>query len=204
MKLFLSITFLLSSAIAHSQSGNSEHLVDKGLTRMSLESGRITYHIGGDATGTATLTFDRDGWRQILEKEFTFEKYGITSTIKTTELVDGDYTFTINYDNQKGQKTKDSRWSDLLSYKSLEESVEAMMEDAGGMPQGDTTLLNRPSNIYLFQNGSIKSIWEWQGIPLKELKSLGGLNIIMTATQFEEMEISEESFALPPGITWDD
>jgi hypothetical protein len=203
MKTLPLLLILLSSFTISAQTGNSLVLDQKGKEKLPLKSGKISYSITGGASGSATLYFDRNGWRQMIIRELTFERYGMKSTEKTIEYIDGDLLHKANLDSKKGLKSIDGRWSELITYKPASEIPTIILEDNGGLKKGEAIQLNYPVTIWEFTSGARKSVWEWNGIILKEYKSLGDLSYQMTAETFLENEpIPEEVFALPENITW--
>jgi hypothetical protein len=198
------ITLILTIASFHllAQAGNSLDLLNKGKTKLPLESGKITYNISGDASGEATLYFDRNGWRQVIIKEITFERFGISSTEKTIELTDGDYRFQVNLDSKKGKKITDNRWGKLMGYKEPQEIIEIILEDDGGTFTGDTSLLDYDVAMWTFKKSATPSVWHWNGLNLKETKALGTLTYDMIAISLEEKPVDETVFELPEGVEW--
>lgn len=206
MKILAPLLLILATALTlYGQSGNSKEVDEKGKARIPLRSGKITYSISGNASGTATLHFDRNGWRQILVKEIVIEKYGIKSTEKTIELIDGDYIYRANLDAKTGIKIKETRWSSLASYKERKEIDEIIMQSNSGSTTRDTTIVDHSAVVWEFPKGSTRSQSRWEGVALEEVRSLGSLKYTMTATSFaENIDIPEETFVLPEGISWVD
>lgn len=185
-------------------SGNSELITKKLKAKYPYSSAQIKYKLSGDATGSSVLFFDRNGWRSSEIKMLKFNRYGIESTEKVVELIDGDYVYSVNVDAGKGKKTIDKNWSSLLSYKDPAEVITILMESKGGKLSGTDSLLNRPCRIWTFEKGAIKSLWEWQGLPLKIEKKLPGLSYEMFAVSIEkDIPVAEENFTLPEGVVWD-
>ena len=166
--------------------GNSEALASKDIFRTPMASGKITYVISGEISGAATLYFDRNGWRQLLEKEITIEKYGMKTVEKTVQYMDGDQVYTVNIKANKGTSNTDSRWSKLAAYKPKDDISKILLKDDGGTSNGDTTLLEKPVQIWDFNQGTTIAKWIWKGLELKEFKSLVGLKYEMTASVIEE------------------
>lgn len=196
---------ILSGTILHAQQivGNSDLIVEKLTSKYPYSTAKIQYELSGDARGRSVLIFDRNGWRSLVTKQMKIERYGITSKEESIEYVDGDYTFTVNLDAGKGKKIENKNWSSLLSYKTNDEAISIIMEGQGGKLIGTDTILNRACRIWNFEKGAVKAVWEWQGIPLKTIKSLPGLSYAMEAISIEEeIPVSEDVFSLPDGITW--
>lgn len=186
------------------ETGNSAQINEKVKPKYPFSSGLITYELSGDASGTAVLAFDRNGWRSTEKKELVFKRYGIESTEKSFDHIDGDYFYSANIDAGKGKKTIDKNWSSLLSYKTNDEAVSILMESKGGALSGTDSLLNFACRVWTFDKGAVKIIWEWQGIPMKVVKSLPGLTYTMQAVAIEkDAIIASETFALPEGVVWE-
>lgn len=202
---FISLILLLCTISLSAQTGNSQEINSKGKAKYPLISGKIVYEISGDATGTATRYFDRNGWRELLIKEITFKKYGVTSIEKTMTLIDGDRVFNVNLKNKSGTKSKNHKWSKLSSYKDQEEIVQILNEAKYGKTFKDSTLINYKTQIWEFSKGSTRLKWIWNGISLREEQSLGNFKYIMEAISFDEnIAFSDEIFALPLDIKWVD
>lgn len=162
--------------------GNSELINEKIKARYPLKQATVTYAITGDAQGSVILYFDRNGWRSATEKELTIKRYGIESVEKRKTITDGDYVYEINLETNTGTKTKDNKWSSLLGYKDATAAIAAIHASNGGELTGQDTVLNRLCNKWEFEKGAVKSLWEWQGLTLKKVKEMPGLNYTETAT----------------------
>ncbi|MEQ8472298.1 MAG: hypothetical protein RIC35_13990 [Marinoscillum sp.] len=205
MRIATPLLLLISSFTFAQTTGNSEELNKKIKSKFPLSTATIKYQITGDASGSAALYFDRNGWRAVEHKELIMERYGIKSTENTIELTDGDYKYQINVNAGKGKKTTDKSWSGLLGYKSHKETITAIMTSKGGEPAGEQTLNDKTCTVWKFNSGSTQEIWEWNGIPLKIVKKLPGLTYEMIAEEIVEIEsINEELLALPNSVIWID
>lgn len=203
MKLITPILLLACFSSFGQITGNSDKINESTKPKFALKSGIINYEISGDGTGTVTLHFDRNGWRKIEHRHLTIEKYGVTSTEQTVELVDGDYVYKANLDSKKGQKQFDKSWSGLLNYKSKEETISAIMTTKGGTKDSTEVLLDKTCTIWKFDSGTISELWEWEGIPLKVVKRLPGISYEITATSIDELDsIPEERLQSLEPIVW--
>lgn len=194
----LSLTLGLLGLLSLQQSGNSLEINSRTAVRFPLESARITYTISGDASGTATLLFDRNGWRAIEHRTVTLKRYGLENTEQTVELTDGDYTFSANLGTLKGRQQRDNKWSALRAYRETDEVVSALMTGQGGVltNQGDT-ILGKPCRVWAFAKGTTASISEWSGIPLKIVKRLPSVNYVIAATTIDTSVVtSDADFAI--------
>lgn len=187
MKILLSTLTLAVYLNCFAQlTGNSQELAANDIFRTPMSSGKITYIISGEISGLATLYFDRNGWRQLLRKEISIEKYGMKTVETTVQFMDGDYNYVINVKANRGTQKIDNRWSKLAAYKPKDNIARILLEDDGGVYSSDTTLLDRPISMWEFDQATTLSIWVWKGIELKEYRSLVGMKYEMTATEIEE------------------
>jgi|GEM_PF-1557929 len=203
MKPLMYVIFIIPMVCWSQLPGNSESINKKTPAKYPVQSGIISYTVSGGATGTATLYFDRNGWRALEHRTIQINRYGTMSTEDRKELTDGDYIFKINLTSGSGEKAKDERWSGLMTYKSNAQAFEAIMVSRGGSKVGMDTLLGKPCNKWAFEKGPVSHLWVWQGIPLKVIKKLPGLAYEQIAVSFtENPQIEEATFALPEEITW--
>ncbi len=199
------VTLLLLVATTTTQlDGNSSKLHTGSQPKFPISSGSVSYTITGDATGTATLYFDRSGWRTLEYRELILQRFGITSTEKTIDFTDGDYNYKANLNAGRGKKQHDSTWSKLLNYKTRQKSLEAIMEAKGGQLEGTDVLLGKICNIWAFQSGTTQEVWEWGGIPLKIKKKLPGINYELQASSITNQgTIPEKPLSSLEGIDWE-
>lgn len=203
MKLLTSLALLISLWTYGQIEGNSDKINADTNPKFPLTSGSITYTISGDGSGSSTLYFDRNGWRTIEHRELIMTRYGITSNEKVIELVDGDYYYKANLDAGTGKKSVDNSWSGLLSYKSKEETIEAIMKSKGGSLKGTEVVIDKICLVWVFEKGSVKELWEWEGIPLKIKKELPGIHYELTATAItEHTEFPNNELLILENIKW--
>lgn len=205
MKTLLHLSLLGLALNCWSQTGNSLELSEKLAARYPLEAGIITYVIQDGATGEASLSFDRNGWRSIEKKSVTIQRYGVTSTTSKAVITDGNMVYSINGNERTGEQTVDYQWSQLLGYKDLDQAKMAIYQQRGGKLVGLDTLLGKPCNIWQFESGAITEIWEWNALPLAITRKVPGVSYRMVASAIKPMEaIDETVFALPDSISWQD
>ena len=203
MRLITPLLLIVCSTSFGQVTGNSDEINEKSKPKFALQAAIIHYKISGDGTGNATLHFDRNGWRKIEHQNLSLKRYGITSTEKTVEYVDGDYIYKANLDSKKGRKQFDKSWSGLLNYKSKEETISAIMTTKGGSEEGTEMLLDKECTVWKFESGTIAELWEWDGMPLKVVKKLPGITYEITATSIETLDsIPDELFKSLEAITW--
>lgn len=183
--------------------GNSQEINSREKAKYPFVSATITYAVTGDASGTSILYFDRNGWRSAFTKEISFNRYGIQSTERTVELIDGDYLFTVNMESGKGKKSTNKNWSSLISYKDNTSIISAIIEDQGGKLDRLDTLLGKPCRVWVFENHTTSDLWEYQGIPLKINKKLPGYSYSLEASSIETGQTPQPSvFQLSDSIQW--
>ncbi len=197
----ITITLAIISSIAQLE-GNSEKINSSTHAKFPMQQGIIQYQITGGATGSATLAFDRNGWRSIEKRNVTLKRYGIESHENRIEYIDGDYQYFINPDTKKGKQEVNKYWSGLLSYKDFEASMKAIYENESGTLLGMDSILSKPCYKWTFEKGTIKELWIWRGIPLKIIKEVPGLTYEQLATSISD-EILTDPFSLPKDIIWE-
>jgi len=198
MKISLLLLSLISFSFSlFAQDNNSQVLLNKELKKYPIENAKITYAITGDASGTAVRCFVDFGWKENFEQNLTLEKYGIREQTLKRSIILGDYAYIIK-DSVISSKEKDARFSELLSYKSQRETIDALMKIKGGTKMGMETILDKECNLWVFKTGTIKEIYEWEGIPLKIVKKLPGINYSIVAENIDnESPITDSNFDLP-------
>ncbi len=204
MKLFTPLMMMVVSLWPGGQiEGNSEKINSASNPKFPITSGSVTYSISGDGTGSSILYFDRNGWSTIEHRELILNRYGITSSEKVIELVDGDYHYKANLDAGTGKKGYDKSWSGLLGYKSKAETIEAIMTTKGGQLKGTEVVIDKICHVWVFAKGPIKEIWEWEGIPLKIKKEIPGIHYELTATEItENIEFPNDELMRLNDIVW--
>lgn len=203
MKLITPLIFLLATSSFAQIEGNSQKINQNNKPKYVLENATINYVISGDGTGDAVLHFDRNGWRSIESRNLTISRYGVTSTERTIELIDGDYIYKANIDSKKGKKSMDKSWSGLLNYKSKEETLAAIMQSRGATKSGEESLLDKTCTVWQFESGTISELWEWEGVPLKIVKKLPGITYEITAQSIEELkEMPQNLYQELETVSW--
>ncbi len=202
MRKLLALPLLWTCFILQGQ-GNSQELLNKGLQKFPIERGKVEYSISGNATGKATLYFDRYGWRSVLITEMTMKQFGVESAESSKELWDGDFWFKVDLKTNKGTKKQDDRWSQLVRYKEPSEVPGILFTNDEGVNAGPELLLEKGTTRWLFPKGIVQSLNEWSGITLRTTKKLPGLIYEITAiTLSENPEIDPRVFELPESVVW--
>jgi hypothetical protein len=202
MKTLISILLTITiTPFCNAQEGNSKELVSDGLKRLTVQFGMVNYEVSGDASGEVTYTFNDWGWKESTVRTLTYTLYGMKSNLNKMEVRDGDVIMNIDISTKEGSKTTDTNESELLRYKSPEETQKAILESRGGKINGMETILDKETNIWVFESGNIQSLNEWNGIVLKAVVKLPAkLSYTYTATSID-LE-TEPEIAVPEDISW--
>ncbi len=194
------LLFYVTDAIC--QQGNSVALADQGLKAYPIASGIIQYKISGDGDGEASLHFSDWGWSSKLESKYSYSRYGQSTEAHTIELRNGDFLYNAKPKSGKGVVNRDTKLSELLTYKDPVESWEALWMTNGGKKTGTEEILSVSCDVWTFAGGITKRIWVSNGLLYKIEKEIGGLTVIWTATTYSpEVDIPENTYQLN-GIDW--
>ncbi|MFT6882412.1 MAG: hypothetical protein ACJAVY_001210 [Marinoscillum sp.] len=173
--------------------------------RWPYERGIIQYSITGDAKGQAKLTFHEYGWKSLEHREMSFVRYGVTSEEARMEITDNTDLIKINLNTKTGIRSKDATLYNLLSYKNSPEAYEAWFTSRGGKLIGTDTILALKCNKWEFTRGNITMLWEHQGLPLKLIKKLPGLDYEHIAIKIDTTsKLDPLAFQLPKDISWEE
>ena len=144
-------------------------MAQAGFKRYPVEKGKIVYQTGeGEFKKTETVYFDRWGWRELRIVEQLVIRSGNKIDEKRGILMDGEFTYNLDYNFLKGSKTFsliDVDLSETIKGLALSEKGEKMLTQNGAKALGSATLLDKACNGYEFANG-VKS-WFWKGMLLK-------------------------------------
>ncbi|MDH5610606.1 MAG: hypothetical protein OEY56_14095 [Cyclobacteriaceae bacterium] len=194
------LLLLLFSFPLLSQDGNADKLYEEGLRRYAATTGTVSYQITGDASGTVHYQFALAGWLEATVWDIEYELYGIKNRENRLEYRDGDTAYTINLTTLKGSRSDAVRESELIRYKSAEETREAIYRSQGGTKTGTTVLLDKEVVIWEFENTSLITIWEWNGLILKARRKIGKATYEYTAISLDLD--GEVAIGLPENITF--
>jgi hypothetical protein len=215
--LYLLLTFLLCAFAACAGSGNApksggEAVVIKpdagaanapAYKRYAIESAIVEYSVSGAQQGTETLYFDRWGRREAKLSNTAISLAGITQEQNTLTLTEGELIYNINLDQRSGTKTVNPLFKQVLAQtpdKDLANLGLRMLERMGGVKIGAEEVAGKHCEVWEVGDLQSKS-WLWKTVPLKTQAKLGGLEVVKTATKFEEgAKIPEDRFAVPAGI----
>lgn len=191
---------LLSPLLSFSQGKTSEELMASGLKKYAAQSGRITYTISGDATGTEVFSFDRFGWRSLKKRHMEFELGGKEKFQEQHEVSDGKLVYRINHSDSTYRKRMDIRWTTIATQMDPAATSDAIIQGIGGVYVGDSIYQDKTCKVWTFEGKSLKEMWVWEGLVLKRRSTLGEKEIITNADKIEiGIPIDDWFFRLPEG-----
>lgn len=171
--------------------------------RYGIKSGVIEYIITGSQEGTKTLYFDSWGMRQAEYTRSILSVSGFTKSLNIVNIIDGEYQYMINMDQNSGTRTRNpvlKSIEQLKRQKGFNEFGEQMLLSMGANKIGSDEFLGKDCDVYEMKSTGTK-LWVWEWITLKSETKSGGLNINLTATRINEGgEISAEKFKVPEKV----
>ena len=181
---------------------NSEQLVSKNFKKYSTEKGRITYQVSGNAEGEEVLLFDRNGWRSLKKQTIIFEHQGVKTLQTVHEITDGNHVYRLNGGDSTYTSRTDFRWTQLAATNTPGDTSNEILFMLGGDYVADSTLLDRPCQVWTFSRKSLQELWIWNQLVLKRKIKLGN-NIIVTTAQEIDLDTTIDSklFELPSYFT---
>ncbi|MFT5568769.1 MAG: hypothetical protein ACI9RP_000805 [Cyclobacteriaceae bacterium] len=186
------------SFLTYSQPGNGFALYEEGLRRVGQSFGTISYVVTEGATGSVESRFDLAGLLTATTTDLAYTLFGMETTSNALEIQDGDYTYTYDLTKQSGKSSIDKTPSDLLRYKSMEESRLALLEANGGERLANETVLNRDCERWVMKEGNYRELWLWKGLVLKAVVKTARLTYAYEAT---EILLEQPSIDYPTEIT---
>ncbi len=171
--------------------------------RYGIKSGVIEYIITGSQEGTKTLYFDSWGMRQAEYTRSVLSVGGFTKPLNLANIIDGEFQYMINIDQNSGTKTRNpilKSIEQLKDQKGFNEFGEQMLLSMGANKIGSETFLGKDCDVYEMKSTGTK-LWVWEWLTLKsEIKS-GGLQINLTATRINEGgTVPKEKFKIPEKV----
>ena len=171
--------------------------------RYAIKYGIIQYNLSGSQKGTKTLYFDNWGLKQA---EYTNSEISVAGFSKKTNLlnlIDGDYSYTIDLDKNTGTKIKNpilKELRELEEQQSFNEFGEQLLLKSGAVKTGEESFLNRDCDVYEIKAAGTK-LWVWNWITLKSESKLGGVTINSNATSVNEnSQIPADKFSIPENV----
>jgi len=171
--------------------------------RYGIRSGVIEYVISGSQEGTKTLYFDSWGMRQAEYTRSILSVGGFTKSLNIVNIIDGEYQYMINMDQNSGTKTRNpvlKAIEQLKNQKGFNEFGEQMLLSMGANKIGSENFLGKDCDVYEMKNTGTK-LWIWEWLTLKSETKSGGININLTATRINEgSSVSSEKFKIPEKV----
>jgi len=171
--------------------------------RYGIKSGVIEYIITGSQEGTKTLYFDSWGMRQAEYTRSILSVGGFTKSLNIVNIIDGEYQYMINMDQNSGTKTRNpvlKAIEQLKNQKGFNEFGEQMLLSMGANKIGSENFLGKDCDVYEMKNTGTK-LWIWEWLTLKSETKSGGININLTATRINEgSSVSSEKFKIPEKV----
>ncbi|MBK7631780.1 MAG: hypothetical protein IPJ23_13960 [Ignavibacteriales bacterium] len=210
-KLFLLPIIILFALTFASCGDNSKDSSDNSQTKSSsdfqkrygIKSGVIEYIITGSQEGTKTLYFDDWGMRQAEYTRSVLSVGGFTKSLNLVNIIDGEYQYMINIDQNSGTKTRNpilKSIEDLKNQKGFNEFGEQMLLSDGYNKVGSDEFLGKNCDIYEMKNIGTK-IWVWKWLTLKSETQSGGINRTVAATRInEDGSVPASKFKIPEKV----
>lgn len=171
--------------------------------RYAIKSGIIEYKLSGSQTGTKILYFDNWGLKQAEYTKSEISVAGFSKKTNLLNLIDGDYSYTIDLDKNTGTKIKNPILKELQvleDQQSFSEFGEQLLLKSGAVKTGEEKFLSRDCDVYEIKAAGTK-LWVWNWITLKSESKLGGVTINSTATSLtENSQIPTDKFSLPENV----
>jgi hypothetical protein len=202
--LIISITFISCGDSSKDESDKSgKESTSEFQKRYGIKSGVIEYIITGSQEGTKTLYFDNWGMRQAEYTRSILSVGGFTKPLNLVNIIDGEYQYMINIDQNSGTKTRNpilKSIEQLKGQKGFNEFGEQMLLSMGANKIGSESFLGKDCDVYEMKNTGTK-LWVWEWLTLKSETKSGGLNINLTATRINEGgSVPKEKFKIPEKV----
>jgi hypothetical protein len=170
--------------------------------RYGIKSAVVEYILTGSQEGTKTLYFDSWGMRQAEYTRSILTVSGFTKPINIANIIDGEYQYMINIDQNSGTKTRNpilKSIEQLKDQRGFNEFGEQMLLSMGANKIGTETFLGKECDVYEMRSTGTK-LWVWEWITLKSETKSGGLEINLTATRITEGSVPNDKFKIPEKI----
>jgi hypothetical protein len=195
------ITYTLSSSLLLViNTASSQSLA--GVKRYQIKSGIVQYTLSGARKGTETVYFENWGMREAKYTQAEMSMMGITQKQNTLTLLDGETTYNIDLDTKTGTKMETPMLKELAANnKDLTDAGEKMMKSMGGAKIGTEAVLGKTCDVWEIKNMQSKT-WVWKNVPLKTQVNMANMQMIITATKFEEgASIPTDKLKVPSDVT---
>ena len=208
--LLFSIIILFSLIITNCGDNNKEDVDNSSKKassvfqkRFGIKSGVIEYIITGSQEGTKTLYFDDWGMKQAEYTRSVLSVGGFTKSLNIVNIIDGEYQYMINMDQNSGTKTRNpilKAIENLKNQKGFNEFGEQMILSEGFNKIGKEEFLGKDCDIYERENTGTKT-WVWEWLTLKSITRSGGIDINLAATRINEGgSVPNSKFKIPDNV----
>lgn len=202
--LITAITFLSCGDSNKDETGNPGKDSSSELQkRYGVKSGVIEYVLSGSQEGTKTLYFDSWGMRQAEYTRSVFTIKGFTKPINVVSIIDGEYQYNINMDQNSGTRTRNPilrTMEQLQDQKGFNEFGEQMLLNMGANKIGSEDFLGKSCDVYEMKSTGTK-LWVWEWLTLKSITQSRGIEINLTATRINEgASVPSEKFKIPEKV----
>ncbi|MFZ1755365.1 MAG: hypothetical protein WAU10_16575 [Caldilineaceae bacterium] len=171
--------------------------------RYGIKSGVIEYIITGSQEGTKTLYFDSWGMRQAEYTRSVLSVGGFTKSLNLVNIIDGEFQYMINIDQNSGTKTRNpilKSIEELKDQKGFNEFGEQMLLRMGASKIGSESFLDKDCDVYEMKSTGTK-LWIWEWLTLKSETQSHGININVTATRINEGgSVPASKFKIPEKV----
>lgn len=211
MRKIVLITFLCAISLliiscgdsSKDDSGNfSNDASSEFQKRYGIKSAVVEYILTGSQEGTKTLYFDSWGMRQAEYTRSVLTVSGFTKPINIVNIIDGEYQYMINIDQNSGTKTRNpilKSLEQLKDQKGFNEFGEQMLLSMGANKIGTETFLGKDCEVFEMRSTGTK-LWVWEWITLKSETKSGGLEINLAATRITEGSVPGDKFKIPEKV----
>jgi hypothetical protein len=186
--VLLSVALFNCGDSSKDETKNSSNKTSDFQKRYGIKSGVIEYVITGSQEGTKTLYFDDWGMRQAEYTRSVLSVSGFTKSLNIVNIIDGEYQYMINMDQNSGTRTRNpvlKSIEQLKNQKGFNEFGEQMLLSMGANKIGSEEFLGKDCDVYEMKSTGTK-LWVWEWITLKSETQSGGLKINLTATRINE------------------
>ncbi len=182
----------------------SADLLKEGYRRYGVESGIIEYTVSGIQTGKETKYFDRWGLREASIKDLETKAGGMSIPSNTTSIFDGQITYNIDRKTNSATKVNNNLLTEISAKhetKDLTEIGEKTIKAMGAKKTGTEKYLGKQCALWEVKSLGSR-LWVYNGVTLKSMTTMGGMNVNIIGRSFEEgVKIPEAKFSLPDGVT---
>ena len=192
--------------------------------RYPYKSGIIEYEITGNTyQGTAVLYWDNYGMKEALYTDKKWKKSFITlHSVNEVEIVDGDYNYTIDLDDEEGTKKKNDyaeKFGNLEDANAIYKQTMDVLKELGfqtdaGIPGTESSskkntkrFCGKDCDIFKLNNGELKlTYYIWMGIILAsdeilpKIPMVGQPQFTKKCTSVKiDVPVPAEKFEIPKG-----